>query len=51
VLASFLYAGTPQDPLACGVVVGLVAGVIGAASLVPIRRVTRVMPADVLREE
>jgi hypothetical protein len=39
------------DPATYGVVTALVVGVIAAASLVPIRRVTRVVPADVLRDE
>jgi ABC-type lipoprotein release transport system permease subunit len=34
-----------------GAVIVLVLGVIVAASLVPVRRVTRLAPADVLRHE
>jgi ABC-type antimicrobial peptide transport system permease subunit len=50
-VSGFLFGVASWDPVTYGVVTALVVGVIAAASLVPIRRVTRVVPADVLRDE
>ena len=50
-LSGFLFGIVGWDPVTYGAVIVLVLGVIVAASLVPVRRVTRLAPADVLRHE
>lgn len=51
ILSGFLFGVTAWDPLTYAAVVALVIGVVTAASVVPVRRITRVAPADVLRCE
>ena len=50
-LSGFLFGIVSWDPVTYGAVIVLVLGMIVAASLVPVRRVTRLAPADVLRHE
>lgn len=51
VLSGILFGVTAWDPLTYAVVVALVIGVVAGASLVPVCRITRVAPAEVLRCE
>jgi ABC-type antimicrobial peptide transport system permease subunit len=49
VLEPFLFGVGPTDPLALGVVVCFLGGIMGAAAYLPARRALGVQPIDALR--
>jgi ABC-type antimicrobial peptide transport system permease subunit len=50
-VAPFLYAISPRDPIAIGVTCAALLGLVAAASYLPLRRATAVDPAEALRTE